>query len=1042
MLKGHSGKKLDIPPFLSPRQGVVIYDADGSITACNAVAQEILGLTLAKLQDSSANFLWQTIHSDGMLLRPEVSPAMETLRTGESYQAVLTGFYRSNGEVTWLSVDTEPWLNAEVGSPRSVMATFREVPAPQSALPARTPLSDLTIKSAFQAILQNTSNIIFFKDIQGRYVTLSQTAADFLGMGVSEAIGKTDHDLFCADVLQKIQQDDAQVMKTGESVAFEEQILYAGQVRTLLTTKIPWRDQSGHLCGILGLCRDITDLKQAEQEDRQSRQRLTKVLDSLHSIVGLLTPEGVLVEVSQLALEAATLEADEVIGKPFPDAYWWSYSPEIQAQLWAAVHQAASGEMVRYDVLVRLSEAQFVTIDFSIRPLLNESREVEYLVLSGLDITYRQETEKTLRQNQDVIQSQLSEIESIYQTAPIGMAVLDTELRFVRINQKLAEINGLSVESHIGRSVRELLPALADEAEPQLRQILQTGKPVLNIEISGETPAQPDTQRTWVESWYPQLGQDAQPVGIHIVCEEITERRQRDLALRESETRFRLLTELLPQIFWTATAQGEIDYYSEQWREYVGSALKSELGWELHHFIHPEDQAESAAQWLRSVEEGRFYQIEHRIRRVDGEYRWYLSRAMPNLSDSGEVLKWYGTSIDIHERKQTLEALDWALSREKLARAESERANRTKDEFLAVLSHELRSPLNPILGWARLLQTRKLSEEKTVRALETIERNAKLQTQLIDDLLDVAKILRGKLKFDPKPVSLDAVVRAAMETVKTAAMAKSISLHLNVVEPVVVLGDGTRLQQIVWNLLSNAVKFTPSQGRVEICLSQVENYAAITVSDTGTGIKAEFLPHLFESFQQEDVTITRSYGGLGLGLSIVHDLVDIHGGTILAASPGEGLGATFTVKLPLSDDVDTAQVLIEPKKELDLTGVQVLYVDDDADSREIVRAVLSAYGATLKVTAGATEAISLLETYHPDVLVLDIGMPEVDGYTLLKQIRALPSGRYRQTPAISLTAYARDEDREAALSRGFQVHATKPIDIDKVAQAVAALARP
>ncbi len=415
---------------------------------------------------------------------------------------------------------------------------------------------------------------------------------------------------------------------------------------------------------------------------------------------------------------------------------------------------------------------------------------------------------------------------------------------------------------------------------------------------------------------------------------------------------------------------------------------------------------------------------------------------MPECAGSGEVLKWYGTAVDIHDQKQVTEALDLALARETLAKTEAERANRIKDEFLAVLSHELRSPLNPILGWVKLLQRRQMSEAKTAQALESIERNAKLQTQLIDDLLDVAKILNGKLSFEPEPVSLDLAIASAIETVKASAAAKSISLTFNnAAQSAVILGNSTRLQQIVWNLLSNAVKFTPLQGEITVNLERKKDRAQVVVRDTGKGIKAEFLPHLFESFRQEDATITRSYGGLGLGLSIVQYLVEMHAGTISAASPGEGLGATFTVSLPLMATEEDYSAPVEPTTDLDLTGIQVLNVDDDEDSREIIAATLEAYGATLETATGAAAAMQLLEAYQPDVLLLDIGMPEIDGYMLLQQIRELPSGLYRQTPAIALTAYARDEDRDEALSRGFQVHLTKPIDITEVVKVVAMLVR-
>lgn len=378
---------------------------------------------------------------------------------------------------------------------------------------------------------------------------------------------------------------------------------------------------------------------------------------------------------------------------------------------------------------------------------------------------------------------------------------------------------------------------------------------------------------------------------------------------------------------------------------------------------------------------------------------------------------------------------------ERLARTEAERANRVKDEFLAILSHELRSPLNPILGWSQLLQTHKLSETQTKEALSTIERNAKLQTQLIDDLLDIAKILRGKLHLDHSPIDLTLVINAALETVKTAALAKSIVLNSVLADIGKVHGDAARLQQIVWNLLSNAIKFTPQGGLVEVRLEQVNNQAQITVTDTGKGIHPDFLPHLFQSFRQEDVSITRQYGGLGLGLAIVRHLVEAHGGTISASSPGEGQGATFTVQLP---SVKTATTTKSTERtlpsRLDLTGIRVLTVDDDLDARELVAVMLSQYGAEVMTATSATEALATLATYRPNVLVSDIGMPDIDGYTFIKQVRALPPERGGQVPAIALTAYTREADQQRALASGYQRHLSKPLEIELLVKAVLALA--
>jgi CheY-like chemotaxis protein len=354
-----------------------------------------------------------------------------------------------------------------------------------------------------------------------------------------------------------------------------------------------------------------------------------------------------------------------------------------------------------------------------------------------------------------------------------------------------------------------------------------------------------------------------------------------------------------------------------------------------------------------------------------------------------------------------------------------------------VVSHELRSPLNPILGWSKLLRSRQLDEEKTDRALEVIERNAQMQAQLINDLLDVSRILRGKLSLDTQTVDLVITIQAAMETVRLAAEAKSIQINTQF-EPDVgqVAGDAGRLQQVVWNLLTNAVKFTSTGGRVDIRLERTGSQAQITITDTGKGIPPDFLPYVFEQFRQESSATTRRFGGLGLGLAIVRYLVELHGGTVQADSQGEGMGATFTVKLPLMPHQPITQPDPKPSEfSLNLQGTRILVVDDDDSTREFLAFLLELHGANVTATATAGEALTTLTQFQPDVLLSDIGMPDVDGYMLMRQVRALPPKQGGNIPAIALTAYAGEIDYQQAMAAGFQRHITKPIEPEVLIQA-------
>jgi signal transduction histidine kinase/CheY-like chemotaxis protein len=416
---------------------------------------------------------------------------------------------------------------------------------------------------------------------------------------------------------------------------------------------------------------------------------------------------------------------------------------------------------------------------------------------------------------------------------------------------------------------------------------------------------------------------------------------------------------------------------------------------------------------------------------------------------------------DITERKKAEAERDRLLAGEREARAQAETANRIKDEFLAVLSHELRTPLNPILGWSKLLRSRKCDPTTTERALETIERNAKLQTQLIEDLLDVSRILQGKLSLNVSPVNLVSVIEAAIETVALAAQAKSIEIK-TAFDPNVgqVSGDPNRLQQVVWNLLSNAVKFTPQGGQVEVQLSSsseailspdlnsspsalsTQHSALMKVSDTGIGIEPAFLPHVFDYFRQEDSTTTRRFGGLGVGLAIVRHLVELHGGRVWASSLGEGQGATFCVTLPLMNlkpESPENHLLLDDFPKLE--GVRILVVDDEVDTLELLQFILKQYGAQVKAVAAGTEALEVLASWKPEILVSDIGMPNFDGYMLIQQIRSLPPEQGGAISAIALTAYAGEADTQKIINAGFQGHITKPVEVATLITAIAQLVR-
>ncbi|MEH1835491.1 MAG: response regulator [Nostoc sp.] len=522
--------------------------------------------------------------------------------------------------------------------------------------------------------------------------------------------------------------------------------------------------------------------------------------------------------------------------------------------------------------------------------------------------------------------------------------------------------------------------------------------------------------------------------------------------LRQSEERLRSLSTCSPVGIFEIDTEGSCRYTNPRYQAICGLKATESLEKKWLESVYPEDRERAIASWSNYIREGRDYSEEFRFQTAYGSIRWVQVRSSPMLSGQGELLGYVGTLEDITERKQAEEVRAQVI-REQTARQEAEAANRMKDEFLAVLSHELRTPLTSMLGWSKILRSKKLDEKATSRALEAIERNAISQMQLIEDILDVSRIIRGQLRLNVSAVNLISVMEAALEAVRPLAEPKDIKLNTILDTSVgLVYGDPARLQQVVWNLLTNAIKFTPKGGRVEVNLSVVcsqehqtaHKYAQIQVIDTGIGISSEFLPKVFERFRQADSTTTRSHNGLGLGLAIVRHLVELHKGTIFAQSLGTGQGATFTVRLPLLQDSrrnrgsrEATGEISSPVASALLAGLRVLVVDDEADTRNFLSFMFEEYGAVATAVASVDEALAVLEQAKPDILISDIGMSEQDGYTLIRKLRSLEPEQGGRIPAIALTAYTREEDRLKALSAGFQQHLSKPIDPTKLIAMVA-----
>jgi PAS domain S-box-containing protein len=716
------------------------------------------------------------------------------------------------------------------------------------------------------------------------------------------------------------------------------------------------------------------------------------------------------------------------------------------------------------------------------------------------DITSRKQVAELLRENEE-------RLRAIFNQAAVGIAITTLNGRFIDVNQRFSDILGYAAAELESLTFFDIThPDDLAETTIAVRQLLDGVIPDYSIE---KRYLRKDGSQVWSLSTVTLLKDVAdEPQRFIGVIEDISSRKHAEAALREQSRLLELLNEtgtvLASSLDLNAAAQAVTDAATQLSGAQFGAFFynspdDSGDAFILHSVSGAPRQAfeKSGAANIRvlfgpnfrgqtslrcddvlkaTAEEALPFQhglpdavpvrscLAVPVGSRSGELigGLFFGHAEPNVfTDRVErlivgVAAQAGIAIDnarlFEAAQRAAEERKLLLERERAARTEAERMSEMKDEFLATLSHELRTPLNAILGWSQVLRTGDKAQADYLKGLETIERNARVQTQLIEDLLDMSRITSGKLRLDIQPLLPASFIEAAIETVKHAADANGIRIE-KVLDPAAgpIAGDPGRLQQVIWNLLSNAIKFTPKNGRIEVRLERVNSHIEISVADSGIGIKPEFLPFLFERFRQADASTTRKYGGLGLGLSIVKNLIELHGGIVEVSSPGTGLGTTVTVHLPLTAVHRSAELVERLQQKplgsyvttfipAELAGLKVLVVDDQADARDLIKRILEDCAAEVLTAATAAEAVAVIEATRPDILVTDIGMPDADGFELLRRVRALGPERGGTVHAIALTAFARSEDRTRALRAGFQVHVAKPVDPSELVATVASVA--
>ena len=794
--------------------------------------------------------------------------------------------------------------------------------------------------------------------------------------------------------------------------------------------------------------RQLQAASHARDQLRTNEQRFHELMDGIGSIVWEADPRT-------FQYSFVSPSAEKVLGAParrwLEDPGFWPalIHPEDREAIVSRRRQAVErGEDHRCEYRAVGADGRPVWLEDIAHVVRDAAGNVFQLRGQMVDITERRQAQEELRRNE-------ARMRSVLDSALDAVIGMDDRGQVTAWNPRAEEIFGWTRDEALGRKLAELIipPGLREEHARGLDRFVAGGDgPLLGRRVEMRGLKRDGTEVPCELSII--AVRDGESWSFNAFLSDISERKRSEEEMRHQLAFTSAITAHLGEGLCAIDREGRLTFMNMAAERMVGWRESELLGQTLHEVVHfqradgtPIPATECAL--LGVMQSGTSVRVEEDVfTRRNGSVFPVSYTSSPIVTD-GQVVGAVLAFHDISDRREEENKRVTLLAREQEARQDAESANRLKDEFMATLSHELRTPLNAIMGWAHLLRTGGLDEATAARALETIDRNAKAQNQLINDILDVSRIITGKLHLSMQPVEPGAVVEAALETVRPAAAAKQIKIEASL-EPGAgtMSGDPDRLQQVVWNLLSNAIKFTPNGGKVEVRLRRVDSQVVIEVADSGGGISPEFLPHVFERFRQGDASTTRSHVGLGLGLAIVRHLVELHGGTVEASSPGEGKGATFSVRLPLVNARRPEEPAPDaagpggppPADALRLNGLRVLIVDDDVEGREAMTAVLEKEGVRVTAVSSPDEALEAIRRESPDVLLSDIEMPGEDGHSFIRRVRELPADRGGEIPAAALTAYARGEDRQKALRAGFQVHVAKPVRPEELTAVIAELA--
>ncbi len=997
-----------------PNGGVFLFDPDLRYSLAQGTGLSRLGMTPELLEGKT---IWE-------VFSPEICATIEPL-----YRRALTG----NGSVTEVNFRDHIYKIHILPVRNKQGEVWAGMVMTQDITEQKQTEEKLQKNQRFiQKVADTVPGLLYVYDlIEQRNIYLNHQVAELLGYTPNEIQQMRDQifsQLMHPEDLQRLpsQLEQIQQLKDGEIIEFEFRMRHAnGEWHWFGDRSMVFnRTATGLPHQLLGLAQDITERKQSEINLRSANERFRLATTAVNGLIYDWDLQTNIIERTEGLTKMLGYLPEEVEAS---SEWWWEQiHPDDRNHL---PKDIATTQIIddcyTLEYRVRNKWNQYVYVQDRGLILRDEQGNPVRVVGSSTDISERKQAEEKLRQKQ-------AWLDLAQEAAKIGSFEWNIQTNTNTWSKELEALYGLQPGEFGGTDeawLRLVHPDDVVSARNAVIAALKSGDISTDFRVIW-----PDGSIHWLHArakvLYDSDGNPVRMVGVNV---DISDRKQAEAALQCSETRLRRLVDsnIIGIIF--ADFEGNILEANEAFLELLGyTRTELEAGAVNWRQLTPPEYEEVDKQSVVQLKTfGVCTPFEKAYYHKSGQQIPVLL-AVAKLEESQNECACF--VLDLREQKRIEAERADLLCREQVARQQAEAASRMKDEFLAIVSHELRSPLNGILGWSRLLRMGRLNPEKTQQALASIERNAQAQTQLIEDLLDISRIIRGKIRLFPRPISLIPIINAALDTVRPTTATKNIQLEsyldLNVAQ---VSGDPERLQQVVWNLLSNAVKFTPDNGKVIIRLQQVGKQAQIQVVDTGQGINPEFLPFVFDRFRQADSTASRTQGGLGLGLAIVRSLVELHGGTVGVDSLGSGQGATFTITLPLLAPSEQTPQFDERFTQSSgsgekLAGLKILVVDDDEDARDFLVAALSEYGAIVQAVGSTDEALQQLSQMKPDVLLSDIGMPGEDGYTLMRRVRSRSASEGGNIPAAALTAYAREEDRVQALEAGFQHHIPKPID--------------